>query len=270
MIGSLALSRQNLCAQSILLSSVRVTNQTVNFQVQGPSGAYIRVDSSADLEHWLPVDLYLNTNAGGLHGTTDVFDPTNSTQFYMAHEVEPDLEVLALLPAVGGPGTQLDIIGQFYPPEGQFVVEIGGEVANVVSETSTRIVVTVPSNMVSSQVTVGSTNGLATSGGVFVSLSNVVARFQPPTGLAASGFVVADNYGVGTLVPDTVGDYSLPVRMGSPTMIFAAGSGAESNLFFSAVAFGPGQTVLLNAASTAQTLVFQNPNLLILLKKGMG
>src|SRR5581483_830056 len=163
--------------------------------------------------------------------------------------------------ASGAPGKLVTVIGQFYPPAGQFTVEIGGQPARVVSESSTRLVVTVPANGTSGRVTVGATNGEATGEGVFVSLSNAIAHFQPPAGLAVGNFGVADNYGAGVLVSNTVSDYSLPVRAGLPTMIFASGLGAHSNLFFSAVAFGPGGTVLLNATSTAQMLVFQNPNL---------
>ena len=155
----------------------------------------------------------------------------------------------------------MQILGQFYPAAEQFFVYFGGVFAKVLSATSTRLLVNVPLNAQSSQVTVSATNGSVTSSAVFVVSSNAIVRFQPPSGMAASNFDIANNYGDGVLISNTAADYSIPVRVGSPTMTFALVPGQGSNLFFCAVSFDARSVILLNAASTAQTLVFQNPNL---------
>ena len=259
----LTLAGRELGAQSIQLNSVQLSNQLVRFQVQGPSNTYLRVDSSPDLLNWLPVDLYFNTNAANVHLTTDAFNPATSAQFYRAEQADPSLEVLGFSPSTGGPGTRLQIIGQFYPPTEPFVVSIGGVTAQVLSGTSTKLTVTVPAGAVSGRITASAPNGTATSSGVYVALSNAIVSFQPPAGLTASNYVVEDFYGSGVLLSNTATTeiYSIPVRLGSPTMIFADAPGLASNLFFCAISFGAGQPIILNATSTAQALVFQNDNL---------
>jgi TolB protein len=246
-------------AQTLQLGSAHVSNQTVQFQVTGPTNVYHRVDVSYDLVNWLPIDLYFDTN--GVHAEQDAFDPSSVTRFYRAAElVTPDPKILDFSPEEGSAGTQVQIIGQFLPAAGQSVVEFGGVDAKIISGTSTRLVVLVPTNAVSSRVTVSSTKGTLRSDDAFVVLSNAVVRFQPPAGIQTTAFTIENNYGSGVPVPLTAADYSIPVRLGAPTLTFAVPTNsASSNLFLCALSFGAGQVIVMDANSTADALVFHNP-----------
>ncbi len=257
--GLLAPAGLRLQAQSIPPNSVRVSDLGVQFQALGPTNAYLRVDSSSDLFEWLPVDLFFNS--GGTHLTTDSFSRTSAAQFYRVLQVDPNLEILDFSPANGAPGATVEIAGQFYPPGSQYVVEFGGVSANVISGNSTRLMVSVPANAQTSQITVSATNGTATSAGFFVVSSNAIVRLALPGGLKPGNFAVENNYGSGTLVSNTVADFSIPVRLASPTLTFAAPPGQGSNLFFCAISFGADQVIVIDENSTAQALVFQSPNL---------
>ncbi|HUD48900.1 MAG TPA: right-handed parallel beta-helix repeat-containing protein [Candidatus Baltobacteraceae bacterium] len=248
-----------LHGQSIQLGSVQIANQAVQFQVQGQTGEYILVQSSPDLVNWLPVDLFLSGDTP--HTTTDSFTNTNSARFYNAMQVDGSLQILQFSPASGGPGTQVQIVGQFIGADGQYAVDFGGVPAQIVSETPTLLTVIVPQGAMSSDLTVGSTNQSVTSDGVFVILTNAAVTVVPPAGLAASNFTVANFYGAA--VPATTGSTNqvIPVRVGAPVLTFASGSGADSNLFLCAVSFNATQPITINVNSTADAMVFQNPYL---------
>lgn len=247
-----------VAAQPLQIGPAQIINGSVQFQVLGPTNVYHRVDVSYDMANWLPIDLYFDTN--GLHTVQDAFDPTSLTRYYRAAETTPDPQILGLSPENGGAGTQVQIIGQFLPPAGQSVVEFGGVDAKVISGTSTRMVVLVPTNAVSSRVTVSSAAGTLTSDGAFVVLSNAIVRFQPPAGLQATTFTIENNYASGILISGTSADYSIPVRLGAPNLTFAVSTNSSSsNLFFCAVSFSANQVIVMDANSTADALVFQSP-----------
>ena len=248
-----------LFAQSIQLGPVSVNNLTVQFQVQAPANTCVRVDSSPDLVNWLPADLYLS--GSGPHTTTDSFSRTNQAQFYQALQVDPSVEIIDFSPGTATAGGQIEIYGQFLPPLGQYTVQINGVNAPITSGTSTRLFVTVPANAATGLITVTASSGSIDSSEAFAVMSNAIMRFQPPSGIGTSNFVIANNYGTGVLISNTVADYSIPLREGFPTLSFASVPGQGSNLFFCVMSFGADQLVELNASSTAAALVFQDWNL---------
>jgi Tol biopolymer transport system component len=247
-----------VAAQPLQIGPAQIINHMVQFQVRGATNVYHRVDVSYDMANWLPIDLYFDTN--GLHNVQDAVDPASLTRFYRAAEVTPNPQILDFSPENGSAGTQVQIIGQFLPPAGQSVVEFGGVDAKVISGTSTRLVVLVPTNAVSSRVSVSSAAGTLTSDGAFVVLSNGIVRFQPPAGIQAKVFTIENNYASGVLISGTTADYSIPVRLGAPNLTFAVPTNSASNpLFFCALSFGAEKVIVMDANSTADALVFQSP-----------
>ena len=201
-----------LSAQSIQLGSVSTTNLSVQFQVQAPPNTYVRVDSSSDLVHWLPVDFYLS--GAGAHTTVDAFSQTNEAQFYQALHVDPGVDIIDFSAATAAAGGQIEIFGKFLPPLGQYLVEINGSNAPIVSATSTHLIVTVPANAATGLITVSASGGSIDSSDAIPVMSNAVVRFQPPAGIAPANFAIANNYGTGVPITNTASDYSLPVREG--------------------------------------------------------
>jgi len=245
--------------QSIQLTNVQVTSATVQLQIAAPSNAYYRVDSSPDLASWLPVDYYFGSN--GLHTTVDTSSQTNGIMFYRAVQVaSTNVQVIDYGPGPVTPGGQITVYGQFLPPLSQYTAQVNGVNAPILSGTSARLLIKVPTNAGSGVITITTSAGSVESSEAVTVLSNAVVRFQPPAGLVASNFVIANNYGTGVLISNTAADYSIPVREGFPTLNFAAVPGQGSNLFFCAMSFGGEQLVLMNANSTAAALVFQDWN----------
>jgi hypothetical protein len=221
LVGSLAQPLQQACAQPIQLTNAQVSNSQIQFNVSAPTNAYYRVDSSTDLITWLPVDYYHGTSA--LHTTSDSFARTNQAVFYRARRVNPGLAIIDFNLGAVTPGQQLEIYGQFLPPLSQYSVQIGGITTPIVSGTSARLFVTVPAGAATGLLTISNFTGeMVAATEALCILSNAVVRFQPPAGLATTGFTVENEYGSGVLLSNTgtsTASFSLPVPEGFPTAI---------------------------------------------------
>ncbi|MHB8520685.1 MAG: right-handed parallel beta-helix repeat-containing protein [Limisphaerales bacterium] len=247
--------------QAPRLDSPHVTNGVVEFNVIGLTNAYHRVDSSRDLLNWLPIDAYLD--AGVPHPVSDPLASVGQAQFYRAVNTDPALGVFDFSPASGPPGTQVTIIGQFFPPPSQVLARIGGTDAAVLSSTSTRLVVRVPANAVTGRITVLTGADAKTSSGVFVVQANAVVTFTPPAGIQAQDFEINNNYGTAVPLANPAGAFSIPVRNGSPNLTFATPNNTHLAIFFCAVSLDASQPIAITAASTAEALVFQDSHLLV-------
>ncbi|GEM_PF-1746917 len=238
-----------------------LANRSVEVRMHSAEEAFYRLDASANLFDWLPLDVLFSTN-----GQVRLIDPEAANfpfRFYRARQVEKELRVLGLSRNSGSPGTRVEIQGQFFtsddPKDNQ--VTFGGVEAAVLEATLTRLVVQVPENAQSGPVQITSPFGQTTSAGLFLVTLEASGQVSPPAGMRPEDFDVVNTYGAVRLATDQSGSFSIPVRENWATVTLAAPRDTNCAAVLMSVTTSSSEPVLLDAASTAQALVFLHPTL---------
>ena len=229
--------------------------------VFGTDARYHRIDVSTNLTDWTPAHLLLPTN--GAAQLTDTNAPSLTALFYRAVEVEPTTAILGLSRQSGPPGTRLEIAGQFFAagkPKDN-VVQFGGVDAPVWEASSTRLLVEVPLGASSGPVTVASAEGRVSSPQAFIVTEEVRGTFAPPEGVSRPEFEIVNAYGAATEFNGAMGAFTISVRADLPLVTIAAPKDSTRQTYWQAVTVSAQQTIVIDAASTAQALVFLTPPL---------
>ncbi len=171
--------------------------------------------------------------------------------------------ITRLNPSNGPVGTRVEIEGQFFaagkPKEN--VVTFGGVEATVSEATETRIVVNVPGGASTGPVLVTTPLGTTPNNEVFTVTGQPQGRFEPPAGMNAADFDILNALGNATRQG---ADFTIPVRDEMPLVTVATPKNPDQQTFFYAVTLSANQPFIINAASTAEALVFMNPFLMTL------
>ena len=171
--------------------------------------------------------------------------------------------ITRLSPSNGPTGTQVEIEGQFFaagkPKEN--IVNFGGMEATVTEVTETRIVANVPGGASTGPVLVTTPLGTTPNNEVFTVTGQSQGRFEPPTGMNAADFDILNALGDATRQG---ADFNIPVRDAMPLVTMATPKNPDQQTFFYAVTLSANQPFTINAASTAEALVFMNPFLMTL------
>ncbi|MBI4469092.1 MAG: PD40 domain-containing protein [Acidobacteria bacterium] len=171
--------------------------------------------------------------------------------------------VTSLQPSSGGPGTKVEIEGQFFsagrPKEN--VVTFGGVQAAVSEVTETRIVTQVPEGAMTGRVIVTTPWGKTSGDHIFTVTVLASGRFEPPAGINAADFDIVNAYGpVRSLsIRDNVTEFAIPVPKDVPLVVVSAPKDLSRQTFFYAVTLSDQQPLTIDATSTAEALVFISP-----------
>ncbi|MCB2154182.1 right-handed parallel beta-helix repeat-containing protein [bacterium] len=172
--------------------------------------------------------------------------------------------VLDFSPRAGTVGTQVTLTGANFLPglPNDNEVRFGSTIASIDSMTNTQIVVTVPAGAASGVVTVQTPGGEAVTPAEFVVTQSTPGQFVPPAGVDASAHTIVCVYD--EVQADASGNFQIEFPDDRVGLIGAAPPGASQSTY---LALRPpagssarrADDVLINAETTAETLVFMHP-----------
>lgn len=254
----------NIFAQSVPLKFqeilILLTNQTPVLSIVGRTNQYNALEFSTDLANWMPLATFQT-----FLGPSQFVDRTASNsalRFYRLFEVDRQPAVLQLNPITGPVGSRVEILGRFFDTEpGRNSVRFTGATAPVLEASDSRLLVEVPTNATSGPVYVTTPLGPADGPQFFSVSEETLVRFEPLPTMRVADFDIATSYGLAAPISEAGATHRVTITRGMPLLIVGAPKDSAQPTFFYAMAIngGPEAIIPINAASTAETLVFFNP-----------
>jgi len=236
----------------------RLPGQRVQITVTGEAQRFHRIDGSTNLTSWRP--LVVLTNITG----TAPYEDTNASalpmRFYRAAQIDPVAGLTGLGQQRGSAGAQVEIFGQFFDGQpGDNVVRIGDVIARVIEASGTRLLIELPIYASTGPLTVTTPSGETSVRQFFVVTAPMLGTFEPPSGVNAAQYELVNPYGAATPVEPGNPTNQFLVRRGRPIVNMAVPTNRADETYFLAVTISDGAPFVIDAASTAQALVFMNP-----------
>ncbi|MCK5804117.1 MAG: IPT/TIG domain-containing protein, partial [Lentisphaeria bacterium] len=173
--------------------------------------------------------------------------------------------ITSFSPLHGGPGTQVVISGENFPhsavQSGSVVVAFNHTLASITSSTTTSLTVTVPDDAISGLLRVLTPGGLAVSGTNFTVTNLRNGSLELGGRAAPDAYEVATPYGTSAVGGDGSFQVDLPDDGVGLVGAVPIGPGA-SYLALQLPGEGTRGTLVVDAQSTAETLVFMHPFLM--------